>query len=448
MRDLATYKRVSEVGPHGIGKTSADAIIVHWFARTREAAGADWKVVTTAGAWRQLQFYLWPEIAKWAKRLVIPYRSDELQKQQIKLNYGQAFPVASDNPANIEGAHADEILYIIDEAKNVPPDTWDAIEGAMSAGHAYCLATSTPGKAEGRLYEIHQRQPGFDDWRTIHVRLEDAIAAGRISREWAEARAKQWGETSPVYLNRVLGEFSTTDSDGVIPLDWLEAANDLWNDLKSQGKLEASPLVAVAADLASEQGVDYTVIGTRHGNVLSRIIVEPALDTMAATGKIVELLNLHPAKSGRDKPTAVPDAIGIGTGVVDRLREQGYRVDAFMGSQKALRKDKTGEITFLNRRAEAWWGLRDLLNPAFDTPAIAIPDDPMLIGDLLAPHWDQTSTGHIKIEEKDDVRKRLGRSPDRGDMVCQAFNVRLNSKVDLTDALPIGLGQTSRWRGR
>jgi hypothetical protein len=448
LKRLADDRKVSVIGPHGMGKTAIDAVAVFWFALTREAAGVDWKVVTTAGVWRQLQRYLWPEIHKWGKRLRSPLWRNALLTTELKLHYGQAFAVASDDPANIEGAHADEILYLIDEAKNVPPDTWDAIEGAMSAGNAYCLANSTPGKAEGRLYEIHSKRPGYEDWFTYHVTLDDAIGAGRVSQSWAEARARQWGSTSPVYLNRVLGEFSTTDSDGVIPLEWLEAAQDRWDILKEAGKLEADLLRAVAADVATEDGVDKTILAALHGLVLSRLLSFPNVDTMATTGHVKSIIDA--AKAGRLPPLAVIDAIGVGTGVVDRLREQGIKVDAFMGSSKAKYKDKTGELTFLNRRAEAWWGLRDLLNPAFGA-VIAIPSSeafPTLTGDLIAPKWDQTSTGHIKIEDKDDIRKRLGRSPDEGDAVTMAFNARLDRSVDLLDAVPRGLIKTSTWTTR
>lgn len=457
---LATLRKVSAVGPHGLGKTANDARIVLWFADTRERAGVDWKVVTTAGVWRQLQRYLWPEIHKWGRRLRIPLHANSLLTTELKLRYGQAFPVASDDPANIEGAHADEILYIIDEAKSVLPETWDAIEGAMSAGNAYCLASSTPGKAEGRLYEIHSKRPGYEDWETINVTLEDAISSGRIRREWAEARARQWGETSPMYLNRVRGEFSTTDSDGVIPLEWLEAANERWIEKYGDPKLDGNQqfadalarfkgkglLSALAADVATEVGIDQTIISRLYSGVdLAPMIKMPHVDTMKTVGKVMEILqSAPPPKRKQEKTTVAIDNIGVGTGAVDRLRELGVRVDGFMGSGKPAKKDHTNELTFLNRRAESWWGLRDLLNPAFGFD-IAIPEEPTLTGDLIAPKWEQTSTGHIKIEDKDETRKRLGRSPDEGDATVMVFNARPDKSHNLPDMVPVGMSQASRW---
>ena len=113
---IPVKRRVSVRGPHGLGKTGMTAIAILWFALTRDAAGRDWKIVTTAGAWRQLIQFLWPEIHKWARMIrwsVVgrePFdERSELLALNIKLHYGSAFAVASDNAVLIEGAHADSI---------------------------------------------------------------------------------------------------------------------------------------------------------------------------------------------------------------------------------------------------------------------------------------------------------------------------------------------------
>ncbi|MFE2720698.1 hypothetical protein ACFXKI_55110 [Streptomyces mirabilis] len=142
-------------------------------ATTREAVGYDWKALTTASAWRHLTVYLWPETHKWARRIrwdVLgrePF--SELLRLNLKLVHGAASPVASNKPELIEGAHADSLFYLIEEAKVVPDDTWDAIEGAFSGGRmdglpeAFALAISTPGPPAGRFYEIHKRAAGLDE---------------------------------------------------------------------------------------------------------------------------------------------------------------------------------------------------------------------------------------------------------------------------------------------
>ena len=113
-------------GPHGLGKTTTAALAVLWFASTRELSGVDWRIATTAGAWRQLTRFVLPEVGKWAQSLdwdalaCEPWSArTQLLGQNIKLSHGQAFAVASDNAVLIEGAHADSVLYIFDEAKSI-----------------------------------------------------------------------------------------------------------------------------------------------------------------------------------------------------------------------------------------------------------------------------------------------------------------------------------------
>lgn len=216
--------------------TAMSSLAIHWFATTRD--GFDWKVVSTASAWRQLTKYLWPEIHKWANRLRwdrigrMPYTSRELMTLALKLRTGSAFAVASSNHEYIEGAHADYLMYIFDEAKAIPDTTFDAAEGAFSgagddtAVEAYALAISTPGEPLGRFYDLHQGKPEYKDWYARWVKVEEAIKAKRISRNWMEARKLQWGEDSLIFKNRVLGEFGTSETDGTIPWAWVSAAQE------------------------------------------------------------------------------------------------------------------------------------------------------------------------------------------------------------------------------
>lgn len=421
---LVTERRVCVCGPHGLGKTTTNAWAILWFALTRDAEGVDWKVPTTASAWRQLTNFLWPEIHKWARQLnwdVIgrkPFGQYELLQQNLKLTYGEAFAIASDNPAAIEGVHADQVLYLYDEAKAIPASTFDATEGAFSGSggdndiEAFALASSTPGEPNGRFYEIQSRSPGFEDWHPIRVTLDDTIAAGRVTKEWADQRKLQWGEESAVYQNRVLGKFASSQEDGVIPLSWIEAANARWLALQDDGKLKAGPYEAVGVDV-SRSGGDKTVMALRHGQVISEIRHTSHEDTMTTTGRVI-------AAVGDTEAMPIVDVLNMGAGVVDRLRELGKPVIAFNASKGSKRKDSTNEFGFVNCRADAWWRMRELLHPE-SLAEIALPPDDKLIGDLTAPTWRVMSGGKIQIESKDDIKKRLGRSTDDGDAVIQAF---------------------------
>ncbi len=225
--------------------------------------------------YRQLERYLWPEIHKWARKLrwdIIgrePFnRRTELLDPVLKLKHGQAFAAASDDPALLEGAHAQSLLVVLDESKSISADVFDAVEGAMSGtGEAFALATSTPGEPSGRFYDLCVRKPGLTDWRPFHVTLEHAIAAGRVSSGWAAQRAAQWDESSSVYQNRVLGEFAANSEDGVIPLAWVEAAIDRWRQWEEAGSPEPQGRHVVGVDVA-RGGADSTVLAMRKGDVI------------------------------------------------------------------------------------------------------------------------------------------------------------------------------------
>ena len=414
---LGRDRRVAVRAPHGASKTATAALAILWFALSRDAAGVGWKVITTAGSWHQLERYLWPEIRLWASKVrwdAVGRKPLDYQREMLALNlklrHGQASAGASDNPQLLEGAHAESILLVLDEAKAIAVGTWDAVEGALSTGDVFALAISTPGDPTGRFYEICSHSAGLADWHPIHITLEQATAAGRIDAGWAEQRKLQWGEQSAVYQNRVLGEFASSDEDSIIPLGWVEAAIRRWEDWRLAGQEPAGDLV-LGVDVA-RFGADRSCICSRRGKVMVALERHALEDTMATTGRVA-------AKLGPNGK-AVVDVIGVGGGVVDRLREQGYRVEAFNAAEKSEAKDRSGELGFINRRAEAWWSLREALDPSFDPEICLMPDDE-LIGDLCAPKWSVTSGGKIQVESKDQIRARLGRSTDTGDAVVQAF---------------------------
>lgn len=432
MRDLVEAHRLAIRAPHGTGKTGLGAVVVWWFALTRDAARIDWKVVTTAGAWRQLEKYLWPEIHKWAKHIrwgvvgrpeMKPGR--DLLDMVIKGRYGSAFAVASSDPALVEGAHADSLLFLYDESKAVVANVFDATEGAFSGARdhglpeAFALAISTPGPPSGRFYEIHKRSPGLEDWRTRHITLEEAIAAGRIAREWAERRARQWGADSALYANRVLGEFHSGAEDSVLPLQWVEMAMERWQDWDDAGRPPNPGRAVYGVDVA-RGGADLTAVARRVHSVVEDLFTYNIADTAA----IAHLVN-HLMRHVQDH--AVVDIIGVGAGVGDILASPlddghgyGRSVTRYNAGRKSTRVDRSGQLGFTNQRSALWWYMRESLDPAFE-PVLAIPPDDDLLAELTAPTWDVTLNNKIKVESKDDLRERIGRSTDRADAVLQTL---------------------------
>ena len=144
--------------------------------------------------------------------------------------------MSPDEPGRAEGAHAPEILWCVDEAKLVVDQLWNSLEGALSGAgedtgnNAYCLAISTPAGPTGRFYEIHSRKAGFENWYCRHVKLDEVIAAGRISQEWVDEKKRQWGDSS-LYKQKVEGIFCSDDEDGLICYEWIMKAIERGEEL-------------------------------------------------------------------------------------------------------------------------------------------------------------------------------------------------------------------------
>lgn len=412
--------RVAVRGPHGLGKTTTKALAILWFAITRESARLDWKCPTTAGSWHQLEHYLWPEVHKWVARIdwgkleMPPWRPDrELLQHGIKGRHGQAFAASPARTELIEGAHADHMLFVFDESKAIPVATFDAAEGALSGDSvAYALVQSTPGEPQGRFFDIHEQKPGLDDWWVRHVTKTEVIAAGRMSEVWAKQRLKQWGFDSFVYQNRVEGEFFTSDEEAVIPLLWVEAANERWVAWEARGKPQQSGRVVRGVDVA-RGGADLTAVAKRTGPVIQELVTWNLHDTTKVAQRIQRRMT-------NQTDLSVVDTIGVGAGVVDLLRRWNVNVTAFNASRKTKRRDRSGDYGFRNQRAAMWWMLREALDPAFE-PTLAIPPNDDLTGELTAPRWKLSPGSKIQVESKDEIRKRLGRSTDRADAVCQTL---------------------------
>lgn len=423
LRGLTEHRRQCVRSLHGVGKSTLASWVVLW---ALTCLGDDTKVIITAGSWQQLQHYFMQEVHKWVRngseglaRIGYPMRDGrELLQLMITLGGGrQAFCVASTDHQRMEGAHAKNLVYLLDEAKAIPEPIWDAIEGAFSnegndtGSTAYALAMSTPGRATGRFYDIQKRKPGYEDWGTDFISLTDAIAAGSISTEWADARRRQWGETSEMYKNRVLGEFADTDSSSLIPLAWVEAANQRWHECAGNGGGEETYM---GVDVA-RMGDDESVFALLSGNVVEQIIAHSGNDTVQLAAKIAPYVP--------DVVRINVDAIGVGAGVYDILKhahkDTDVAITAIVGSQKTRLRDDSGINRFQNLRTAMWWKLREALDPK-NEPTLALPPDEMLTGELTTPLWEEIG-GVIRVESKKDYKKRLGRSPDRADAVAYAY---------------------------
>jgi hypothetical protein len=199
----------------------------------------------------------------------------------------------------------------------------------------------------------------------------------------------------------------------VVPTAWIEAAQQRWRVGAGRG----IAMTAIGLDIA-QGGSDYTVLAARHGGWYAPLVCKSGHDTRDGSAVAAAVVALR-----RDRcPVVVDVGGGWGGDTVARLKDNGIPVAAFNGANSSLAKTRDGQLAFFNRRAEAWWRMREELDPGQDSGAIlALPPDASVKADLAAPRWELTARG-IKIEDKDGIRKRLGRSPDEGDAIVMCLS--------------------------
>jgi len=208
------------------------------------------------------------------------------------------------------------------------------------------------------------------------------------------------------------------DSDRqVIPTQWIIEAQARWTSRPPEGEA----MVAVAADIA-QGGADNTVISYRHKGWFGPQVVKPGSDTPDGASVVALLMSVR-----RDGAEVVLDmGGGYGGATSERLNDNGIPHIRFNGAGASTRRTKDGALGFVNRRAEAYWMMREELDPEQEGGSpIALPPDPELRSQLAAATYKVTTRG-IQVEAKDDIKKRLGSSPDKADsaVMCLAEGKR------------------------
>lgn len=221
----------------------------------------------------------------------------------------------------------------------------------------------------------------------------------------------------PLRSQLLHGDFSMADDDKelqVIRTEWVRAAQERWKPERPKDMV----LRGLGVDV-SRGGKDQTVVSKRYGSWFAPLEKYDASDSK--DGKAVAALVIKNLEEGEHKARIVLDLTGIGSSPYDELVTHGYNVDGFLGASKSPFTDDSGRLNFANRRAESWWKFAEALEPN-SGEKIALPPDSELMADLTAPTWKLVGNG-IQIEDKDAIKKRLGRSPDCGDAVVMNYNI-------------------------
>lgn len=267
---------------------------------------------------------------------------------------------------------------------------------------------------DGKDTEVESGEPFDYKDETIHPRSRTFIAARLQDNPFLEKsgyRAILQAFPEPLRSQMLYGDFTAGLDDDpwqVIPTEWVRAAQARWTpDGKPHG-----PMTSVGVDVA-RGGKDKTVLARRWGSWFAELERHPGKET--PDGQEGRRLVVNALLGGGE---ANIDVIGVGAAVYDLCRDVGARVKSVNFAEGIDRMDRTGLLRFVNLRAYCYWSLREALDPE-KGDGIMLPPDTELRNDLCAPRWMMRTNG-IQIESKDDIQKRIGRSPDAGDAVVLA----------------------------
>lgn len=401
---LTTNNFLAIRSAHGVGKSAFLSWVILWFLSTRFPA----KIPCTAPTAHQLSDILWSELALWMSRMPEPFREQfQLNTERLSIKGAEMISFAvprtarKENPDAFQGFHGDNLLFLCDEASGIPDEIFEVGEGAMSTPGAKTIMVGNPTRRTGYFYDAFHKMSDF--WWCRKISSFDMEGYSHYSGEYAKRIAAKWGEDSNVYRVRVLGEFPIEDTDAVIPYSQVEAA--IARDVEAIRNVRPVWGLDVA-----RFGDCKTALAKRQANVqLEKIKTWRKRDTMEVAGLILREYEETPAYM---LPSEIlVDAIGVGAGVVDRLREMGLPARGVnVGESPSSRKD-------MHRlRDELWWKAREW----FEEQNVKMLDDEELIGQLTTMGFDAPS-GKVKVWSKDRLRTEGKESPDLADAWVLTF---------------------------
>ena len=428
-----TEKDTTVASCHGAGKSfTAARIIVHGVGCFPGTIG-----ITTAPTNRQVEKILWKEIRTAHKNSEIDLGGKMLLKEWKIDDDWFAFGFSTDDTDQFQGFHAKKILVVVDEAAGVAEEIFNGIDGVLSGDNCRQLYIGNPTSLSGRFYQSHKTTktakefnrysisafdtPNFTEFGITYEDIKKDTWRGKITGElpypqlvtpeWVAKRYVSWGPESPLFQAKVLGIFPENAEDTIVPIYlWKQANID-------ETKLDDIELdeITIGVDPA-RFGDDKTGVAFNVRNKLTKLIQKGGMDTTKVAAWIdMQIKNTF---TDLDNFKSIPinvDAIGIGAGVADQLRNIFNYKDVLdiKSSERAFEPDR-----FYNKRTEMMWNVRELLKDKVIELGI---DDEQLENQITATRYDIDRSGRIKAESKKEVKKRLGESPDKADAVCMAF---------------------------
>lgn len=424
------------------------------------------KVALTAPTDRQVKNIMMPEISRLfnrarARGVKLPGRltSSDIRTENEEW-FLTGFKADEHNHEAWSGFHAVHTMFIVTESTGISDDTFAAIEGNLQ-GDSRILLVFNPNKTTGYAAKSQKgnrwKKYRLNSLSAPNVINKKIIIPGQVDYEWVQDKLEtwcqkirpdealsemddfqfegQWYRPEDLFRKKVLGLFPKVDEDTLIPKQWIEEAHDRWMAVNGREPINAD-INILGVDVAG-MGRDSSCFVLRRDNWVGSFSAHNSggkADHMAVAGKISSMI-----RQNMNLFVSI-DTIGEGAGVYSRCVEVSeepryiisckYSEGAKAPNGREL-TDLTGQYKFANMRAYLFWAVRDWLNPKNETGAMLPPDD-NFDEEATEIKWSFRSDGKIIIEPKEDIKDRIGRSPDKFDALANTFYpVRFSAPVDV-----------------
>lgn len=407
-------RRTAVRSGHGLGKSHVAALVACWWLDIHSPGEAF--VVTTAPTFPQVRAILWRYIRRMhaAGGLAGRVNQTEWHLENELVAFGRKPSDYSESA--FQGIHAPHVLVIIDEAGGVKPNLWIAADALTTNDGCRLFSIGNPDNPASEFRKVCTPGSGwhvigisaFDSPNLTGEQVPPAVAKALVSRSWVEEKLREWGEENPVYRSKVLGEFSQ-DSEWQVVRTSDVAVCRIPSDVPHPVEL----LLPVELGVDVGGGGDETVVRERRGILAGR-------EWRAHTDRPEKIAPMIARAIRETGATSVKiDSIGVGFGAIGELRNMripGVMIHGVNVGEKASRPDR-----FVNLRAELWWEVGRGLSERRGWDLSVMENADTTVAQLLEPRYDNDPTGRIRVEKKEEVIKRLGRSPDNADALLLSY---------------------------
>jgi phage terminase large subunit len=401
--------RIAMKASKGVGKST----VLAWCAWNFLVTRLHPKIAATSISGDNLSDGLWTEMAKWQAKSPLLTKLFHWTKTRIVLKdspeqwwmSARTWPKGADSSqqANtLAGLHADYLLFILDEVGGIPDAVMAAAEAGLASGiETKILMAGNPTHRTGPLYRACSTEARLWKVTNINSDPENPKRSPRVSAQWAKEQIEKYGADNPWVKVNVFGEFPDSSLNSLLGPDEVMAAMNRRVNKEDFDFAQKRLGVDVA-----RFGQDRTVLFPRQG----LMSFKPVEMRNARTQDIASRIALAKAKWGTELEL-VDGTGGFGAGVIDMLLQAGHSPLEIHFSGKA------DDSRFLNKRAEMWFRMSEWVKKGGSLPQV-----PEMIQELTEPTY-TFQNGKFQIEPKEQIKERLGFSPDMGDALALTFSL-------------------------